>query len=327
MQSDGFPTFLANGAITNKAHVKFSAGTVTDPPQVELAGAGEYGIGIAQNAVATGELVTVKLWNDSGTFECMASKVIAEAAVVYAAASGKISDASAGSALGFAKQAASGNGSLIEIVRYPVVSTTAATVSIADAGSLITGVTTEAALAEIMTGIKTAQYTLYPSAITLETGAPTLVFANGGADGWTQLTNKELALRWNNAANPTKMAATFVIPPDLDATADMIVHFLGAIIKAGGAEADSPTITCEAYFSAAGAAMLADTDCGGASGEFLTAATNTWQEKTLTIALADIPAVASVLTLIFNPTDGQLGTDDFALAGLWIEGKRKCLTS
>jgi hypothetical protein len=73
--------------------------------------------------------------------------------------------------------------------------------------------------------------------------------------------------------------------------------------------------------------MLADTDCGGASGEFLTAATNTWQEKTLTIALADIPAVASVLTLIFNPTDGQLGTDDFALAGLWIEGKRKCLTS
>jgi hypothetical protein len=327
MQTEGYATFLANGAVTNKAHVKFSAGTVTDPPQVELAGLGEYGIGIAQFAVATGELVTVKLWNDSGTFECMAAKVIAEAAVVYAAASGKVSDASSGSALGFAKQAASGNGSLIEIVRYPVVSTTAATVSIADSGNIITGVTAEAALAEIMVGVKTAQYALYPQSITLETGAPTLVFANGVSDGFTQLTNKEVALRWNNGGNPTKLAATFVIPPDLDPAADMVIHFLGAIIKAGGAEADSPTITCEAYFSAAGAAMLADTNCGGVSGEFLTAATNTWQEKTRAIALADIPAAASVLTLIFNPTDGELGTDDFALAGLWIEGTRKCLTS
>jgi hypothetical protein len=43
--------------------------------------------------------------------------------------------------------------------------------------------------------------------------------------------------------------------------------------------------------------------------------------------LADLPAVPSVLTLIFNPTDGQLGTDDFVLAGLWIEAKRQCLTS
>ena len=327
MQVEGIQTFIANGALAARRHVKLSAGTVTDPPQVEYAGAGEYGIGITQYAAADGAPVAVKLWNDSGSFEVTASKAIAEAATVYAAASGKVSDAAVGTALGTAKEAGATD-SIMEMIVTPFLATTAATVSVADADNIITGATVEAALAEIMKGIKTAQYAIQPlGPITLETGAPTLVFANGAADGFTQLTNKEVVLRWNNHATPTKMAARFLIPPDLDPAADIVVHFLGAIVKAGGAEADSPTITCEAYFAALGASMLADVDCGGVSGEFLTAQTDKYQEKTLAIALADIPAVASVLTLIFNPTDGQLPADDFVLAGLWLEVTRKCLTS
>jgi hypothetical protein len=327
MQNEGFPSFIANGALAARRHVKLSAGTVTAPPQVEYAGAGELGIGITQYAVADGESVGVKLWGSPGTFEVTASKAIAEAATLYAAASGKISDAAVGTAVGTALEAGATD-SIMEIIRSPFLATTAATVSVADVANKITGATAEAALAEIMVGIKTAQYAIQPlGSITLETGAPTVVFANGAGDGFTQLTNKEVTLRWNNGANPTKMAARFLIPPDLDPAADIVVHFLGAIVKAGANEADSPTMTCEAYFAAAGAAMLADANCGGVSGEFLTNAADAYQEKTLTIALADIPAVASVLTLIFNPTDGQLPADDFVLAGLWLEVTRQCLIS
>ena len=213
-------------------------------------------------------------------------------------------------------------------VAIPVALAAGGTLTITDAAGHFAVDTVEAALAQLAKGAKTAQYLIQPSGpITLETGAPTLVFANGAADGFTQLTNKEIALRWNNDANPTKMAARFIIPPDLDPAADILVHFLGAIIKAGANEADSPTITCEGYFAALGAAMLADANCGGESGEFLTAQTDKWQEKTLTIAAADIPAGASVLTLIFNPTDGQLPADDFALADLWLEATRQILAA
>jgi len=327
MQTKEFATFLAYGAITNKAHVKLKSGTVTSPTQVELAGAGEAGCGIAQHAAADGTLVAVKLWNDGGSFEVMASKSIAKGAVIYAAASGKVSDSSSGSAIGFAKDAASGDGALIEMIRYPVVATTAATVSIADSGNIITGVTVEAALAEIMTGIKTAQYTIQPTEMRLESGAVIPAFAAGSADGWTQLSNKTLALRWNDGGNPTDFMASFIMPQDLDDTAAVVLHLMGAIVKAGGSEADSPTFTVEAYFDVAGAAPAADTDCGGTSGEFLTAATNTWQEKTLTIAHGDVPAAPTVLTIVFHPTDGELGTDDFLLLPPWLEVTRKCLTS
>jgi len=318
----GVLTFEAGSALLAHRRVKMSGAAVV------YAGLGEDAIGVTETAAASGAQVAVKILGVPGSVEVTAAKVLAAGAVLYGAALGKVSDASSGSAIGLAKAAATGDGSLVEMVPYSTKSTTAATVSVADANSNMTGGTVEAVLNEAMVGLKTAQYLIQPAgAITLETGAPTVVFANGAGDGFTQLTNKEVALRWNNGANPTKMAARFIIPPDLNPAADIVVHFLGAIVKAGANEADSPTITCEAYFAAAGAAMLADANCGGASGEFLTNAADAYQEKTLTIALADIPAVASVLTLIFNPTDGQLPADDFVLAGVWIEATRQHLTS
>ena len=319
--TEGILTFTAGSALVAHRRVKMSGATVV------YAGLGEDAIGVTMIPAASGDQVSVKILGVPGSVEVEAAKIIAVAAVLYGAANGTVSDAASGSAIGVARAAASGAGSIFEMVPYSTKSTTAATVSVADSNNNMTGGTVEAVLNEIMVGAKTAQYLIQPASVTLKTGAPTVVFANGGADGFTQLTNKEVALRWNNGANPTKMAARFIIPPDLNPAADIVVHFLGAIIKVGANEVDSPTITCEAYFTALATAMLADANCGGVSGEFLTAQTDKWQEKTLAIALADIPAVASCLTLIFNPTDGELGTDDFALAGVWLEVTRQHLTS
>jgi hypothetical protein len=327
MYNEGIRSFTYNGAIGAKVRVKLTAASATTPPQVEIAGAGEQHIGITEYAGADGDVCSVRLRTAPGTHEGIASEALAVGATLYAAASGKVKDTSDGTAIGIALEEATANGDMIEFVDFTIISTLAAAISIADALSLITGVTVEAALAEIMQGIKTAQYTLFPDQIRLEDGTAVPVFANAGADGWTQLASKVLALRWNDGATPTDIAMQFVMPQDLDDTADVILHLMGAIVKAGGAEVDSPVITVEAYFDVPGAAPGADADCGGDSGEFLTAATNTFQEKTLTIAAADVPASPSVLTLILHPKDGQLGTDDFVLLTPWLEVTRKCLTA
>ena len=297
--------------------------------------AGNIFVGIAaeqaDNSSGNDGDVTVKVWR-KGIFELPATSITQAMVgdIMYVVDDQTFDETDPGNTVicGRLMRWISNTRGLLDVdVAVPVALAAGGALTITDAAGHFTTDTIEAALAQLAVGAKTAQYLIQPAAITLETGAPTAVFADGGADGFTQLTNKEVALRWNNHATPTKFAARFIIPPDLDPAADIVVHFLGAIIKAGGAEADSPTITCEGYFAALGAAMLADANCGGVSGEFLTAQTDKWQEKTLSIALADLPAVASVLTLIFNPTDGQLGTDDFALAGVWIEATRKILTA
>jgi hypothetical protein len=328
MYNEGIKTFTANGAIAAKTRVKLTAGSTTTPPQVETAGAGEQHIGIAEYAAATTTLVAIRLRTYPGTHECVAAEAIEVGDPLYAAADGMIKDSSDGTCIGIAIEQATALNDIIEFIDFTVISTTAATISIADSGNKITGTDVEAALAEIMVGIKTAQYTIIPAHdLRLETGAAIAAFANAGADGWTQLASKMMALRWNNGGTPTDMMASFILPQDLNDAAAVVLHLMGAIVKAGGAEADSPTFTVEAYFEEVGAAPGADTDCGGTSGEFLTAATDTWQEKTLSLAAGDVPAAPTVLTIVFHPTDGELATDDFVLLPPWLEVTRKCLTS
>lgn len=329
MYNEGIKTFIAGEALEGRRRVKIETGTVTTPPEVVYAAAGEDYDGVTEYAVDDGAQVAVKLKNAQGTFEveCIVDAAISRGTVLYGANDGMLSDAASGSAQAVALEPGEDN-AIIEVVPYNVKSTTAGTVSIADTAGIFAGATVEAALAEIMKGIKTAQYAIMPQHIAKEDGTALTVFADGASGvGWTQLANKDLALRWNNNANPDDIIMQFVIPQDVDVTADMVLHLMGAIVKAGENEADSPVIAVEAYFSVPGAAPGADDDCGGDSGEFLTAATNTFQEKTLTIALANIPANPSVLTLVLHPKDGQLGTDDFILLTPWIEAKRACLTA
>jgi len=323
MTNQGIKTFTANGALGAKVRVKVTAASATTPPQVEVAGAGEQHIGITEYAAADGTAVAVRLRTHPGSHEGIAiiDLAISVGAVLYGAANGKISDASSGTAIGIALEAATQDNDIIEFIDFTVLSTTAATVSIADSGSLITGETVEAALAEIMKGIKTAQYTIAPVEFRNEDGTAIAAFANGGADGWTQLSNKSMALRWNNGGTPTDFMARFVLPQDLEDAAAVVLHLLGA----PSGENDSPVFAVEAYFDVAGAAPGADSDCGGESGEF--AASTNLQEKTLSIAHGDVPAAPTTLTVVFHPKDGELGTDDFILSGIWLEVTRKCLTA
>lgn len=325
MLNEGIRTFTANGAITAKQRVKLTAASTTSPVQVEVAGAGEQHIGIAEYGAASGAVVAVRLRTSPGTHEAIAREALAVGATLYGAATGGVKDTSDGTAIGIALEEATANGDIIEIIDFTIISTLASAISIADALSIITGVTVEAALAEIMTGIKTAQYTIAPTAMTLEDGTALTKFADGATGvGWTQLSSKDLALRWNDQATPDDIAVQFVMPQDYNDGADVIVHIPGTIVKAGVGVVDSPKVTVEAYFSEIGAAPGADINCGGDSTEFTL---ETYEEGTLTIALANAPAAPCVLTCIIHPKDGELGTDDFVMLTPWLEVTRKCLTS
>ncbi|MFW6118854.1 MAG: hypothetical protein ACOC7S_00810 [Planctomycetota bacterium] len=151
-----------------------------------------------------------------------------------------------------------------------------------------------------------------------EDGSVLAAFADGATDGWAQQSNEEEVIAWNTGSNPSDLMATMLLPPDLDPDEPLTLHFVGA----PSSDNDSPVMTVEAYIAAAGAALGDDADCGGESEEF--AASTDLQHKTLDIAAADLPSdLPALLTLVFHPKDGQLGTDDFYLAGFYATYKRK----
>jgi hypothetical protein len=92
-------------------------------------------IGVTEYSAATNDLVAVKQAGYGGTLEIEAtvSSAINVGTSLYGAADGKVSDASSGSAQGVALQVASASGDHIEVAPLNTKSTTAATVSIADA--------------------------------------------------------------------------------------------------------------------------------------------------------------------------------------------------
>ncbi len=329
MYNEGFKTFTANGVIGAHVRVKLTAGSTTVPPQVEVAGAGEQHIGTTEFAVADTKDVTVKLRTYPGTHEGIATigSAIAVGTVLYGAASGKISDTSNGTAIGIACEAAVSNNDVIEFLDFTVISTTAAEVSVADSNSNMTGETVEAVLDELEKAVKTAQYTITPDRMSMEDGTAITAFASADSatGGFAQVSNKDVGFRWNNHATPADIAVHFTLPQDYNDGSDLVVHILGAVVKAGESAVDSPAVTIEAYFESVGAAPAAGSDVGGDSAEFT--AIDNYAEKTLTITAANVPAAPCGLTLIVHPKDGQLGTDDFLMAGIWLEATRKALTT
>lgn len=177
---------------------------------------------------------------------------------------------------------------------------------------------------DVETDLTSAQTTIpIPlTSILLEDGTALTKYSAGGATpGFSQQGNEEVVLTWDGNANPGDVITTVLMPEDVDNTADVVLHLLGTPSSTN----DSPVFTVEAYFAVAGAALNADANCGGESAEFT--ANTTLEEKTLTIASADIPASPSALTLVFHPKDGELGTDEFYLAACWLEYTRQMLTS
>src|SRR3990172_3356359 len=98
----GDMTFTANGALAAKVRVKITAGSTTNPPQVEVAGSGEEHIGITEFAAASGALVTVRSRKSPGTHEVTAAGAFAVGAALYGAAAGKVDDVLSRSILGYA---------------------------------------------------------------------------------------------------------------------------------------------------------------------------------------------------------------------------------
>jgi len=256
--------------------------------------------------------------NGPGTFEieCVIDSAIARGTVLYGADDGKVSDASSGTAQGISLEAAATNGDHIEVAPWNVKATTAGTVSVADSGNIITGATVEAALAEAFTHIQSAQKFLsIPLTSLMESDATNLVAALGIAttpvlDMANGDTDSGLLVTWV-ASNSDAILFQVPLPPDLDVTSDLVIHFRA---KSGGST-DTPTFASDAYFNEG------DTKVEDASSALGAA----FAENTITIAAADIPAGAQTLTCELTP--GAHTTDTVVLSAIWAEYSGITLTS
>lgn len=133
---------------------------------------------------------------------------------------------------------------------------------------------------------------------------PVLDAINAATDGCQRLL-------WA-AANVDQVIFQVPLPPDLDTSADLVLH---ARIVSGGTT-DAVGFTLASFFDE-GDTSIADT-----SG---TNQTTSWTEVIATIATADIPSGAQTLTVGLTPV--AHGTDTLALSALWLEYKGSILTS
>jgi hypothetical protein len=329
VQNDnGFKSFLATAALGAFRRVKNTAGSGT---YVEYAGAGEQHIGVTQLAAAILTEVTVKVRSGPGTFKVIAADDFAAGATLYGAATGYVSDTSSGSAIGIALEAAAGSGSVIEMLGYQTLSTTAAGVSIADAGNFTATATVEAALQEVYQHVESIQKFL-PLPIGANcvdaTFTPLALWVNAASTvpGVYVTNDKAGGVKWNDNAAPGVFWTWFPIPMDLDPEADVILHIIAS--KVGATLGDAVTFLVAAYEQAVGALHDADTNLGGTSSAMTGDATSkTVQHVTLTLGLANIHTGPETITMSIKPTTGTLGTDDVIIHGAYLQYKGRLLTS
>lgn len=108
-------SFIAAADLAAYVRVKLNA----TKDQVALAVAGDDCIGITEKNAKAGEAVSVRLKNSQGTVMCLAGGAFAYGATVYGIADGKVDDVSnagANKVVGTALQAASGDGSVVEVL-------------------------------------------------------------------------------------------------------------------------------------------------------------------------------------------------------------------
>lgn len=320
----GKVTFKAGVALLKNRRVKVKSGTVTNPPEVEYAGSGEQHIAVTLENIATvGDPVGVRLRNDPGVIEVVAEEVLAVGATLYGAADGKVKDTSTGSAIGVAFEAATADGDIIGMTEFGVLSTTAATVSIADAGAHTAQTEVEAALQEIYQHMLSIQSFIPISlnslreATNFDVGAiavnggilasdttPTLDAINAATDGCQRIL-------WV-ASNNDQIVGQIPLPPSLDTTKDLVLHLR---IVSGGTT-DPVGFTVDTFFNEG------DTKVVDTSG---TNQTTAYAEVTATIAAADIPAGAQTITMGLTPVAHT--TDTLSLTALWLEYAPSILTS
>ena len=128
---------------------------------------------------------------------------------------------------------------------------------------------------------------------------PILEFANGDTDS---------AFRMHWAATVVDaIAAQIPLPPDIDVTADVVLHLRAAMEDVN----DTPVINADSYFNEG------DTKVSDAAAAITGA---TYAEYTITIAAADVPAGAQTLTVELTPA--AHGTDALYISATWLEYTR-----
>jgi len=204
----------------------------------------------------------------------------------------------------------------------------ASAISIADAGGFTSQTEAEAALQEIYQHIITTKGIIpIPMPVITNAGVALAAFSDGdSATPGFCVTAEGLGIRWNNHGTPTPVGTKVMVPPDMDVTANAVLHILAA--KTGATLADATKFTVEAFNNAVAALYDADADFGGDTDAMTGDATaKTVQHVTLTLALANLAAYPAAMELTIQPKDGTLGTDDVIMLICWIEYTRKLLTS
>ena len=325
-------TFTAGEALLAHRRVKIdSAVPAANPAEVIYADAGDDFIGVTEYAAADGDPIAIRMNSSSGTFEvsCVVGSSIVLGTVLYGAASGQVSDAVSGTAQGICIEPATvTDDDIIEVAFWNVKSTTAGTVSHTDDGNFTTAGTVEAALQEIYQHIITTKGIInIPMPTITDAGVALAAFADASnpLPGFC-VTAEGLGIRWNNDANPTAVGVKVMVPPDMDVTANAVLHILAA--KVGATIGDATKFTVVAYNNVVAALFDADGNFGGDTDAMVgDAATKTVAHLTLTLALANLAAYPAAIELTLQPKDGTLGTDDVIMLAQWIEYKRKALTS
>jgi hypothetical protein len=133
---------------------------------------------------------------------------------------------------------------------------------------------------------------------------PILKPINGGTDG-------AQSVEWA-ASNNDAVAFQVPLPPNLDDTADLIVH---TRIKSAGTT-NAVGFSVDSWFDE-GDTKVTDTS--------ETNQTTSWAEKITTIAAADVPAGAQTLTICLTPVAHT--TDALYMSAVWLEYKTKLLTT
>lgn len=215
------------------------------------------------------------------------------------------------------------------LANFDVLGENAGEISVVDSNSNMVGVTAEAVLDEHAVHIQSAQafLSLPIGGWTEQDGTALIDFADGASTtpGWSA-GDETFGIRWNNASAPDPITTSVPIPPDLDASSDVIVHILAA--KTAATIGNTVDWLLEAFNQPDTALYDADTDFGGTASSMTGDATaKTVQEETLTLASANVVGSPCILTLTLQPTDGKLDNDDVILLGVWLEYTRKVLTS
>ena len=130
---------------------------------------------------------------------------------------------------------------------------------------------------------------------------------NGDTDG-------TLIKHW--AASDSNPIIGYACIPNIDPGFDLELQFLAELVAATpGTVVDTPTMASDIYFAGAGVTMSKIEDVSAAIG------TEAQALYTITIAAADVPSGAAVMSIELTP--GAHTTDAVYLYGTWLEGMRR----